>query len=58
MAIARAVDCENWHSEYCELYWYHNELQIIGTCYAQSEAKKAESRMNELVRLLGYMPAV
>jgi hypothetical protein len=57
MAIARISDCEAWHREYCELYWKHNELQLIGTCAAASEAAKVASRMNELVRLLGYTPA-
>ncbi len=57
MAIARISDCEAWHLEYCELYWMHNELQVIGTARAQSEARKMEARMNELVRLLGYVPA-
>jgi len=57
MAIARQSDCDAWHREYCDLYWEHNEYQIVGTAYALSLAKKIEVRMNELVRLLGYVPA-
>jgi hypothetical protein len=57
MAIALEVDCHDWHREYCELYWKHNELLIIATVHSLSEARKVACRMNELVRLLGYVPA-
>lgn len=57
MAIARISDCEAWHREYCDLYWKHNELQVIGTREAHREARKVEARMNDLCKLLGYIPA-
>jgi hypothetical protein len=57
MAIARQVDCDAWHREYCELYWECNEYQIIGTAAAQSLVRKMQARMGELIRLLGYTPA-
>jgi hypothetical protein len=44
-------------SRYCELYWEHNELQIIGTPAAITEACRLEFFLNQIVKTLGYTPA-
>lgn len=47
----------NLHQMYRELYWQHNELQIIATPEAIAEALKLQLRMDAICRALGYIPA-
>lgn len=54
--MARISDCQDWHTEYCELYWKLNELQLIGNAYAYREARKVLKRMDFLIACLGYTP--
>jgi hypothetical protein len=42
--------------KYRELYWLHNEYQIISTPAALVEAKKLEIEMCQIEGVLGYMP--
>jgi len=43
---------------YRELYWQHNEYQIIGTPYALAEAAKLSQEMSYIVSTLEYTPEV
>jgi hypothetical protein len=42
---------------YRELYWQHNEYQIIGTPWADAQARKIAATMAKIVETLGYTPA-
>jgi hypothetical protein len=44
-------------SQYCELYWQNNELQIIGTVYSMKESDRLIEIMGKIEEVLGYVPA-
>lgn len=44
-------------SRYCELYWEHNELQLVATPAALELAAQYAKVMQEISYTLGYTPA-
>jgi len=42
---------------YRELYWQHNEYQIIGTPWANAKARQIAKTMAKIAENLGYTPA-